>query len=151
MVRALVVGETDGEIARLVSIAEGLLDLEATLALQIDSSSIDPELAWGTAKPVVRSVQGAEGCDEACRDEGPLDRDGQRSDGTEQPLAVDGETARTVLEVAHRYDVAVIVTTSATERRWFARVLAGSAADDLVRTSDVPLLLVRADDDREPG
>jgi len=137
MTRALIAGADNQEIADLALAAHSLLGAECSfLALQLDTSTTDPELAWGTSRPVVRQL-----VIEPEPGDVPARYSVTMSTGIEHPLGTDGDAAPTILDAAHANGVDLIVT-AVRSQGWFARVFSGSAALDLLDGTDLPVLLI---------
>lgn len=127
--RVLVVGGNGDEIAALGAVVDLLLDGRCdTLAMQLDTSSVDPTLAWGTEGPRVVELTRT-----------TAHRAGEV--GQEQPLPEDGDSWKAITAAAERYDVHLIAAVQK-RQRWLSRLLSGSAARDLLDRTDWPLLLI---------
>lgn len=104
-----------------------LSDTTTFLALEVGGDEVDAELAWGTRRLCARTMAmpGAE--------------DGGQT--VELPLPETGDASGAVLAAARHLKADVIV--AAGDRRGrLARVLSGSATDDLVRDAPIPVLIV---------
>lgn len=147
MRRALIAGADTAEISELARKAGHLFgDSCAFYALELDTSSVDPALAWGTAQPVVRRFSVA--ADDGAERFGEPEK--AKSTGVRRPLGSDGDVAPTILDIAHDFAADVIVT-AARSQGWFARMFSGSAARDLLDTSDIPVLMVNLGRCATPG
>ncbi len=138
MTRALIAGADAVEIAHLVRVARTVLAPSCSyLSLEIDTSTTDPKLAWGTEGPVLRQLEiaDAETGDVSAQPAVTM------SSGTERPLGPDGDVAPAVLEAARAAGVDVIVT-AVRPRGWLARVFSGLAELDLLNASEIPVLIV---------
>lgn len=128
-VRALLVGGDRAEIATLGTLVDDLLgDRAELLAMELDTSSVDPTLAWGTEGPRVVALRSPDAPPPAAA-------------GVEQPLPEDGDSWRAIADAAGRHHAHVVVIVNR-HQRWFSRVFSGSAARDLVTHAQVPVLLV---------
>jgi nucleotide-binding universal stress UspA family protein len=58
-----------------------------------------------------------------------------------QPIGDTGDPVTTIIEAAHSHQADVIVIGHA-DRSWFSRVLEGSVSKEVIRESDVPVLVV---------
>lgn len=138
MTRALIAGADADEIAELVRVARTVLAPSCSyLSLEIDTSTTDPKLAWGTEGPVLRQLEiaDAETGDVSTQPAVTM------SSGSERPLGPDGDVAPAILEAARAAGVDVIVT-AVRPQGWFARVFSGSAALELLDASEIPVLMV---------
>lgn len=126
--QVLVVGADTAEVSALGDYVTTLLDGRCDLlAIEMDTTSVDPELAWGTEGPnVVR-----------------LTSDGATAASTaeEEPLAEDGDSWKAIVDAAERHHVDVIALVHR-RQPWYSRLLSGSAARDVVAHADHPVLLV---------
>ena len=59
-----------------------------------------------------------------------------------EPLSATGDVAESIVRAAHEHGVDLIVV-GWTDKGWFGRLLEGSVARDIVRTSDVPVLVAK--------
>jgi hypothetical protein len=126
-VRALVVGGDTEGVTKLTDVVIALLGPGCEVAaIELDTSSVDSQLAWGTAGPRVRPIT-------------PLTCD--RGALGEQPLAEDGDTWKAIVDAAHRTEADVIVVLRR-HQHWLSRVFSGSAARDLIEHSELPVLVV---------
>jgi hypothetical protein len=124
--RALVVGRDGSEIEVLTDIARVRVGPDCeVIALELDTTSVDPDLAWGTAMPHLR----------------PIDRCADTTFLGDQPLPEDGTTWKAILAAAEHSGAEVIVI-ARRPQSWLGRVLLGSAANDLVEHSDRPVVVV---------
>ena len=128
-IRVLVVGADRNELTALASLVGCLLGQRAELlAVELDTSSVDPALAWGTEGPRVVVLPSPDAPPPAAA-------------GVEQPLAEAGDSWKAIVDVAARHHVHVVAIVDR-HQRWFSRVFSGSAARDLIAQAQVPVLLV---------
>ncbi len=59
-----------------------------------------------------------------------------------EPLSATGDVAESIMQAAHEHGVDLIVV-GWSDKGWFGRLLEGSVARDIVRTSDVPVLVAK--------
>lgn len=137
--RVLVVGRDGPEVLSLHEAVEALLARgTAYLALELDTTSQDPALAWGTELPIVRDlVPPLEGSIVQPEQESTSQEPGRSA----EPLAEDGDSWRAINGAARRYNVDLVVM-SVPRQSWISRLFSGSAAGELVANGDVPVLLV---------
>ncbi len=89
-----------------------------------------PELAAGEQTPVEEAEERAS----AIADEASI--------GDAEVVGDVGDPSEAILHAAHEQGADVIVVGSH-ERGWFSRLLSGSVSQDLVRRSDIPVLVVK--------
>jgi nucleotide-binding universal stress UspA family protein len=134
--RVLVVGRDGDEVSDVASVVTDLLQRRCTIvSMELDTSSVDPSLAWGTEGP--RVVEHRAGPLRGAVDE-------PDSTGEEQPLPEDGDTWKAIAHAARRYDIQLVAAVEK-QQGWWSRLFSGSAAHDLVVNAGWPVLLVPAD------
>ena len=130
--RVLVVGADTAEVtvlgAYVRTLFHGRCDL---LAIEIDTTSVDPALAWGTEGPRVVALD-------------PIDATPTPTPGEEQPLAEDGDSWKAIAAAAKRHHVHLIALVNI-RQSWYSRWLSGSAARDVAAHAQHPVLLVPRD------
>lgn len=125
--RMLLVGQSLDELLALRAVVTRLAGPAVELlAVQADSASNDPELAWGRRRLELRRLA--------------LDAAEFEPDGNE-PLGSDGDVWQAVVGAARRHRVDLIAITSHPQS-WIKRLVKGSAAADVVEHSGVPVLAV---------
>lgn len=125
--RMLLVGQSLDELLALRAVVTRLVSPAVELfAVQADSASTDPELAWGRRRLELRrlALDGAE-----------LEPD------VHELLGSDGDVWQAVVGAAQRHRVDLIAITSHPQS-WIRRLLKGSSAADVVEHSGVPVLTV---------
>jgi nucleotide-binding universal stress UspA family protein len=127
-IRLLLAGTNADHVEELRLSAIAILGHEVdVLAVETSDGSSDPELAWGTKHLHVRQLA--------------PDLSVDCAPSVEEPLGEDGDVWKALMEAAHRYEIDVIVI-GAPEQGWLGRLLVGSAAQDLLTHSDVPVLVI---------
>jgi nucleotide-binding universal stress UspA family protein len=64
-----------------------------------------------------------------------------------EPIGDTGDPAMTIIDAAHAHQVDVIVI-GHEDRSWFARLVEGSVSKNILRESDVPVLVVPCSEDK---
>ena len=59
-----------------------------------------------------------------------------------EPVSATGDVAEEIVRAAHEHAVDLIVV-GWTNKGWFARLLEGSVAQDIIRTADIPVLVAK--------
>lgn len=156
MTRVLIAADESETSIRAAKVAHSLFgDLADYMVVNVADPLPDRSMAWGYAYPVMMPmvaypapIAGAD----------PSDTTGEARDmahdraasvaaaaslgATAQPLADVGDPATAILDAAHQHQVDVIVVGSH-DRNWFARLLSGSVSADVLRETDIPVLVVK--------
>jgi nucleotide-binding universal stress UspA family protein len=118
-------------------------DAAEYLVVNVDQSMNDA-MAWGASYPLVMPLPAPTDDPSALQraEDVATDVASSASLPAAESIGDVGDPAYAIMQAAHEHQVDVIVVGSHTHS-WFSRLFTGSVSDDLLRETDIPVLVVK--------